>query len=294
MSFNRPQHTIRTRCHVDGFGYWSGEDVRVEFHPAAANTGITFVRTDLAGDDPTLARIPVRPNLRVPMPRRTNLRHGSAQVDMVEHILAALVGLQIDNCEVRVSAQEMPGCDGSALAFVEALERAGREPQAALRECLEITEVVRVEEDGAWIEARPSSDSGWTIEYLLHYAHHRAVGRQSARVQITPECFRRELASCRTFVLESEAQELVRRGLGTRVAPHDLLLFDSEGPVENQLRFANECARHKALDVLGDLALIGCDLAGEIVAHRSGHQLNARLAEQLARLQNRVVSRGAA
>jgi UDP-3-O-acyl N-acetylglucosamine deacetylase len=271
------QQTIGGRATVEGFGYWSGRDVRLEFRPAAVGSGVTFVRSDQGPS----ARVPVSGDLRIEVPRRTNLRAGRVDVEMVEHVLAALAGVRIDNCEVWTNQPEMPGCDGSAAPFVAAILRAGIVQQSAEAASLRVTETIRVTEGEAWIEARPSAKGQFAIEYQLDYPSARAIGRQVARVIVTPERFRSELAPCRTFVLRSEADQLTRQGLGLRVTPRDLLVFDDDGPVENRLRFPNECARHKALDVLGDLALAGRRMIGEFVAHRSGHRLHAELTRQL-------------
>lgn len=271
------QQTIAGRAVVEGFGYWSGRDVRVEFRPAPPGAGVTFVRSDLGAR----SRIPARVDLRVEVPRRSNLRFGRAEVHMVEHVLAALAGLNIDNCEVWINQPEMPGCDGSSAAFVDSLLRIGLAPQGADAVCMRVAEPVRVTEGNSWIEARPSAKGEFSIEYQLEYPKHRAVGRQVARLVLTPDRFRSELAPCRTFVLQSEADALKQQGLGLRVTPRDLLVFGDEGPIDNRLRFPNECARHKALDVLGDLALAGCRMIGEFTAHRSGHRLHAELTKAL-------------
>ncbi len=273
----RMQQTIASRTAVQGFGYWSGRDVRIEFRPAAVGAGVTFVRSDLGSS----ARVPARADLRIEVPRRTNLRLGRVEVEMVEHVLAALAGLGVDNCEVWTNQAEMPGCDGSAAPFVDALLRAGLVQQAGEASRLVVTETVRINEGESWIEARPSAKKQLSIEYQLDYPAASVIGRQVARCTITPERFRSELAPCRTFVLRSEAEQLVRQGLGMRVTPRDLLVFDENGPVENRLRFPNECARHKALDVLGDLALAGSRIVGEFTAYRSGHRLHAELTRQL-------------
>jgi UDP-3-O-acyl N-acetylglucosamine deacetylase len=277
MSAAPPQQTIAGRTSVTGFGYWTGEDVCIEFRPAPIDAGITFVRADIGPQ----VRVAARVEHRNEAPRRTNLCRGQAEVHMVEHVLAALAGLEIDNCEVWTNRPEMPGCDGSSGPFVDALFRAGLVRQDASAHYLRITDPVRVVEGESWIEARPSQADQLHIEYQLDYPRHSVIGRQVARITATPERFRRELASCRTFVLESEAEEMVRQGLGLRVTPRDLLVFNEAGPVDNRLRYPNECARHKALDVLGDLALVGCRVAGEITAHRSGHRLHAELTRKL-------------
>ncbi len=277
MYIPRQQRTIEKSAVVEGFGYWSGRDVRVEFQPAPPDTGIVFIRTDL----PKAQRIPATVAQRIETPRRTTLRAGNATVEMVEHIMAALAGMRIDNCEVHVNACEMPGLDGSSLPFVEALTGAGVVTQNALRMALVVREVRRLGDIDSWIEARPSAGPGMSVKFRIDYGSGNAIGRQTLTMPITPDSFCRELAPCRTFMLKSEADWLIAQGLGNRTSTKDLLIFDNEGPIENELRFRDECVRHKALDLIGDLALGGCDLIGHFVAHRSGHRLNAELVRVL-------------
>lgn len=283
------QRTIASPGAVSGFGYWSGQDVSVQFRPAEAGHGIVFVRTDLGPQ----ARAPALAANQIDAQRRTVLELGGVRVAMVEHVMATLAGLGIDNCEVCVSAEEMPGLDGSARPFVEAIERAGIVELPAPRRTLRVTQSIRLEEGPAWIEAHPVFEStipmgvaslgrpvpheGLSVEYRLDYGQNNPVGRQRIKLEITPESFRRELADARTFMFKYEADWLISRGLGTRVSSRDLLVFDEHGLIDNTLRFEDECVRHKALDVIGDLALAGCDLHARIVAHRSGHRLNAAL-----------------
>lgn len=269
----RSQQTIARPVAVEGFGYWSGVDCQVEFRPAPPNTGIFFVREDLRHRP----RIPARLENRIEMPRRSCLEYKGVRVEMVEHIMAALGGLQIDNCEIGVTAAEMPGCDGSALPFVEALLSAGIVTQPAPRPVRVLTSVLRVEEGDCWFEARPGLGQECFMRYLLDYGPDGPIGRQSFGLVLTPETFSRELAPCRTFMLKEEAEWLLSQGLGRRTTPRDLLVFDDSGPIDNQLRFPDECVRHKLLDMVGDLALCGCDLVGRFSAYRSGHRLNARL-----------------
>jgi len=262
---------------VRGFGFWSGRDVTLEFRPAEPDTGIVFVRRDL---DPP-ARIAAVVANRIETPRRTTLSAGGASVEMVEHVMAALSGLQIDNCEVWVDEAEMPGLDGSSLPFVEVLDTAGIVEQTAPRPRLVVRNITRLGNDESWIEARPAAAGEMSVKFRLDYGSGNAIGRQTLQLAVTPEVFRSELASCRTFVLEEEAGWLVSRGLGKRTTYQNVLVFDKNGPVDNELRFRDECVRHKALDLIGDLALAGCDLAGHFIAHRSGHRLNAELVRAL-------------
>jgi UDP-3-O-acyl N-acetylglucosamine deacetylase len=277
MSATRRQRTVRQRVSVKGFGYFSGRDVRVEFRPAPIGSGVTFVRGDLS---PAI-RVPVSPALRIDVPRRTTLEWRGVRVEMVEHVLAALAGLAIDNCDVWVDAPEMPGCDGSAVAFVEALDEVGAVEQPAEVRQIRVQRRIRVGSEQSWIEARPARNGGLTVSFDLDYSSYAAIGRQTIRLDVHPETFRSELAPCRTFLPEEAAREMVRQGLGRRVGPQNLLIFGPKGPIDNCLRFDNECVRHKVLDVVGDLALTGCEVVAEIVAVRSGHRLHAELAQRM-------------
>ena len=269
----RKQQTIAGTAVVEGIGYWTGRDVRVEFCPAPPETGIVFVREDLPGRP----QIPATVAHCTDTPLRTTLRRGAVGVDMIEHVMAALAGLRIDNCFVHIDEQEMPGCDGSSLPVVEALLAAGVVPQEADRKAWLVREPIRLGGDDAWIEARPCCSRQPVLQYELDYGPGGPIDRQKLEVVLSPEVFCRELAASRTFLLEEEALALKVRGLGRRTTCRDLLVFGPDGPIDNPLRFPDECVRHKLLDMVGDLALAGCDLIGRIVAYRSGHRLNAGL-----------------
>jgi len=273
----RNQQTIAGPAQVRGVGYWSGRDVCVEFRPAPADTGVVFVRHDLPGHP----RIPALISYRADIPRRTALCCGEAGVGMIEHIMAALAGMQIDNCEIWVDQPEMPGCDGSALPFVEALDAAGTVSQVAPRASCRVRELLRLGDSNAWIEVRPSPTGQTTYRYELDYGSGNPIGRQSLEVTPSPESFRHELAPSRTFMLEAEARALLAQGLGSRATCGDLLVFGPDGPIDNQLRFPDECVRHKLVDLMGDLALAGCDVIGHFTAYRSGHRLNADLVQAI-------------
>ncbi|MCA9268524.1 MAG: UDP-3-O-acyl-N-acetylglucosamine deacetylase, partial [Planctomycetales bacterium] len=199
---------------------------------------------------------------------------------MIEHILAALAGLHIDNCEVWVDQPEMPGLDGSSLAFVEALTQAGAVDQPAVRTRLIVEDTTKVGDEKTWVEARPSRIGGFSLKLRIDYGR-GPIGRQSVHFVVTPASFAKELAGARTFLTKPEADWLRNQGLAARTSSSDLLVFDDDGPVDNPVRFHDECARHKALDLVGDLALSGCDLVGHFVAHCSGHRLNADLVRAL-------------
>ncbi len=272
----RHQHTIAEPIAIEGFGYWSGQDVRVEFRPADVDTGIVFIRSDL--DRPSV--IPAALENRVEVPRRTNLNFDGATVEMVEHIMAALGGLCIDNCEVWVNRAEMPGCDGSSLPFADVLARVGRVRQPALRPVIQVCETIGIGDADCWVEVRPTGQAGLSIQYTLDYGP-GPIGRQTYSLTVTPRAFHEQLAAARTFLLQEEAEWLQNQGLGRRVTCHDLLVFGPDGPIDNTLRFPDECVRHKTLDLIGDLALARCDIWGQIVAYRSGHRLNSQLVRRI-------------
>ena len=275
----RPQQTIRRAVTVAGKGYWSGRPCRVEFLPAAANTGIAFLRS--VGD--VSVRIPVAVESRVDATARTNLAVAGVRVQMVEHAVSALVGLGIDCCLVKVSAEELPGLDGSAQGFVAALDDAGIERLGAPVEPIVDREPCRIGDGDAWIEALPPVHPGLSVEYELDYGP-GPIGRQMLVIRVTPEAYRTELARARTFITEPEARRLRAAGLAAEVTARDLVVFGAEGPIDNPLRWPDECVRHKVLDLVGDLALAGRPVHAHVRASRSGHRLNAMLAERLRTL----------
>lgn len=278
----RKQNTIGGEATVSGFGYWNNKDVNLTFRPAESGTGITFVRSDLESQ----VRIPARVEHRIESPRRTVLSYGGATIEMIEHVMAACAGLQIDNCEVWCDGPEMPGCDGSSKAFVEALQSVGVVPQSEARPALVVVENSRVnDDDGGWVEARPlgrKEEPGMYLQYRLDYGINHIIGRQTYRCKFSTQLFCDEIATARTYLLKEEADWMRQQGLGLRTTYQDLLVFaDPEGVIENELRFEDECVRHKVLDMIGDLSLSGFDLIGNFVACRSGHRLNAMLVKAL-------------
>ncbi len=274
---NRPQTTICQPATVTGRGYWSGQEVRLEFRPAEENHGITFVRTDL----PNRPRIAANVLNRVKGPRRTTLVTGGICIEMVEHVLATLAGLRIDNCEIRTDRPEMPGCDGSSAEFCDALLAAGIEEQNSPKTVWSIRDVIRVGNDHCWIQCEPSPVGQFELGYQLNYWQ-PSIGQQEFSSVISRQRFIDEIARARTFVLQSEANLLRQQGLGLHVSYDEILVFDdSYGPIGNELRYTNECARHKVLDMIGDFALVGADIEGRFTAYRSGHHLNAQMANAL-------------
>jgi UDP-3-O-acyl-N-acetylglucosamine deacetylase len=195
--------------------------------------------------------------------------------------MAALGGMQVDNCEVWVDRPEIPGCDGSAQPFAAALAAAGIVAQAAFRPVRFVRAPIRLGNADSWIEARPCRTGKTILQYELDYGAGNPIGRQSLEVTLAPRVFPLGLAPARTFMLEAEALALRAQGLGQRTTAKDLLVFNRQGPVDNTLRFPDECVRHKLVDLVGDLALAGSDIVGRLVAYRSGHRLNAAMVREL-------------
>lgn len=273
------QRTLAAPVSVEGIGYWSDREITVTFQPAEPDSGLVFVRDDLPGKP----RIDVSPEYRVAVPRRTSLEKNGARVEMVEHVLSALAGMEVSNCEIHVTAAEMPGMDGSALAFVEAFDAVGCETQNvpvrfwSLREAL----TRKDSEPGRsrFVSVRPAEKL--RISFEIRYGENSPIGNQTAEVVLSPDVYRREIAPCRTFVTQQEAEAFLNAGLAKRATYRDLLVFGVNGPIENTLRFPNECARHKVLDLIGDLALLNGQLHADVSAFCSGHDLNALLVQQI-------------
>ena len=280
MTPSRNEHTIATTCEVQGRGYWSGKQVRVVMHPAQVGTGITLVRSDIAGS----------PNCQVDVAHRTdaNLRtiisKGEARFEMIEHLMAALAGLEVDNCLVEIDSEELPGLDGSSAAYVEALRHAGLIIQPAPRRRIVVREPIRVSSSGGWVEATPLEKDVASFEYQLSFDDTSVIRPQKHTVKLTPHQFIRDVASARTFVTAEQAEILRSQGVASHVTNKDLLVIGADGPIDNRYRFANECARHKLLDLIGDLALVNAEIVGNITSYRGGHNLNGQMASHLSKL----------
>jgi UDP-3-O-acyl-N-acetylglucosamine deacetylase len=293
----RYQRTIARPVEVWGVGYLTGANVCLRFLPAPPSSGVVFVRTDLR---PRIY-LPAHINQVTGTARRTTLGHPPGQIGLVEHVLAALAGLRIDNCQIELNAPEPPGLDGSARGFVDALLSAGICRQGTRRPIYGVDQPIVLAAGGATLALHPPSslfkhslktreelaEPSAALEYELHlsyfldYGLTSPIARQIHTQALTPGSFAQYLASCRTFILEEEAAELRRQGLGTRTSTSDLLVFGPRGPIDNKLRFANEPARHKVLDLVGDFSLLGANLCGHVVAYRSGHPLNVELVRRL-------------
>lgn len=276
------QSTLVRGTAVAGFGFWSGRDVTLEFLPAPENYGIRFQNAG-SGEEP----VPAFLSYRTDKPRQTSLKRGAVRFDMVEHVMAALAGMRVDNCLIRINGEEMPGMDGSALPFVRAIREAGLAEQDAPKRVRVLRKPVQVIDGAGLVEAVPSPAGEISYAYEMDYSGGEAaerLGKESFEIQFPGradetafEHFLNEIAPARTFLTDTEAEYLLKQGLCSRVSPRDVLVFGKEGPIDNTLRFSNECARHKTLDMMGDLALGGALIVAKFRAVRTGHLQNAAL-----------------
>lgn len=284
------QHTLAGPATVSGRGLMLGEEAAVTIQPAPVNHGIIFERIDL---DPPV-QIPAVATNVVRRARRTTLSAGqgdespsrAATVETVEHLMSALAGLRIDNALVRIHGPELPCGDGSALPFVEPILKAGIARQDAPRRVFSVTEPIVVEEGDAMLAAfpPPPGDQEFKLIFDLDYgsASHR-IRRQSQTFSFANGDYIHEIARARTYSLKEEAQMLWDRGMCRHLTPRDVLVIGDDGPIDNAYRYDNEPVRHKIVDLIGDLYLVGCAVAGRFVAHKSGHDLNRRMALEIIR-----------
>ena len=273
------QRTIKGEAQLSGRGLFTGLPVNLRFRPAPIDAGVTFVRSDA----PEPVRIAAHVDNLTKRARRSSLRNGTLAIETVEHCLAAVRGLDIDNLEIELDNAELPAADGSSAPFVEALASAGIEEQEAERHTLNIRDTVRVVEGDAELVAWPGDPGKLDIIYELDYGENSPVGHQIYRYSLDAESFAREIAPARTFVTEQEAEHLRASGLGTHLTYRDILVIGPEGPIQNEYRFPNECVRHKILDLVGDLMLYGGFVCGHVYARKSGHNLNHELVRELLR-----------
>ncbi len=271
------QRTLASAAKISGRGLFTGASVTATIHPAEAGTGIRFQRSDLPGSD----AIPASVDHVVSRPRRTALQVGEAVVETVEHCLSGLAGLGVDNAVIDVDGPELPAGDGSAMPFVAAVENAGLIEQDAPRDPLVVTEPVTLREGDAMIAAFPNGGAGMDVLYDLDFGGASVIGRQIHAFTLESRSYTEKIAPARTFSTLSDAQKLREAGMFEHLTPKDMLVIGEGGPIDNAYRFEDEPVRHKLLDLIGDLALVGRPLHGRIVASRSGHHLNQRMARAL-------------
>jgi UDP-3-O-acyl N-acetylglucosamine deacetylase len=267
---NVSQQTIRNEGSLSGVGIHTGTPCTLFFKPAAPDTGICFIKNGRSfsvglGEGP----------LKTDTARCTSIGDAEARILTVEHLMAALSGLGLTNLLIEVRGDEIPILDGSAKDFVEKFKALGIERQSAERTVYAVSEPIFCYEGTSALAALPSDTL--TISYTLDYPHPMLRG-QKVEWTGSDGSFEREIAPARTFCTQEEAQELRKKGLGLGGTTKNTIIMGESGPVDNALRFPNECARHKILDLFGDLSLLGFAVHAKIIGIRSGHSLNHKLA----------------
>jgi UDP-3-O-[3-hydroxymyristoyl] N-acetylglucosamine deacetylase/3-hydroxyacyl-[acyl-carrier-protein] dehydratase len=299
------QRTVRREISLSGIGLHTGNTCRMTFKPAPPDHGIVFVRTDLPGSPSVIADI----DHVVDISRGTTLQQGAARVHTVEHVLAAFAGLQIDNMIVELDNNEPPVGDGSALPYVEKLLEAGIEDQDADKSYLEIDAPMSYSEPDRHVDLVVTPSTDLRITFMIDYKN-PALGTQYTTLQDLEKEFVDEFAPARTFCFLSEVEQLKKAGLIKGGSLENaVVIYDSDGGqvevdrirkalnitgdafvgktgIVNDipLRFYNEPVRHKTLDLLGDLFLIGAPIKGHVLAGRSGHKANVELARRMREL----------
>jgi UDP-3-O-[3-hydroxymyristoyl] N-acetylglucosamine deacetylase len=269
------QHTLAQPVHLEGIGLHTGEPVQVALHPAAEGCGIVFSRSD----HPDVIPVPALVGNVVDSRLATSIGNHSWQVSTIEHLLAALHGLELDNVRIEVRGDELPILDGSARPWVEAIDRAGSREQSSPRRVIEMIAPVEVRDGDRWVRLGPGV--GFRIRAAIEFDH-SSVGRQSMELEINPQVFRQELGWARTFGFLSNVEGLRRMGLIRGGSLENAVVFGSEGVLNPEgLRAPDEPIRHKILDMLGDLSLVGSRISGLFEAERPGHSLTRRLVEEL-------------
>ena len=276
---NRPdsfflQKTTTRPVGISGVGIHTGSEVRLELHPAPADTGIRFRRIDCGIEILALA------NHVSSLELATTLGCDDVQISTVEHLMAAVLMSGVDNLVIELDGPEVPILDGSALPYCRLLAAAGFRRQDALRKIMAVTAPIEIEMDGGRA-IRISPYPGLRLTYGIEYAGFEPIGRQSVDLEVKPVSFERELAPARTFGLLRDVQRMHDAGLGLGGNEGNCIVFDDRGPINTQLRFDDEPVRHKALDAVGDLALTGAPIWGHLEVERGGHALHFAMLEAL-------------
>ena len=266
------RRTLRREVGCTGIGLHSGKPVRLRLLPAPAEHGIRFHRTDVG------VEIPARLDCLGEQDHATTLTRDGVSVGTVEHLLSALYGLGVDDALVEVDGPEIPILDGSAAPFVILIHEAGLKPWNVAREYLEVLEPVEVVRGGKTARLLPAAH--FEIGYSIGFDH-PLLRHQSLRLRLTPRSFSEGIAPARTFGFLREVETLRRHGLALGGSLDNAVVISETGVLNNTLRFEDEFVRHKILDAVGDLALLGRPLLGHLEATKAGHALHAAVARKL-------------
>lgn len=282
------QRTISKETDLEGMGIHTGKNIKVVFKPAPPNSGINFIRTDIPDKPIISATISNLVDLSR-RPRRTSIGVGEVEIHTIEHLLAVLYGLEIDNITIEIDGSELPGLDGSAEGFVEVLKKAGVCEQDAVRSSFQIREPIWVGDEDSMLIILP--DVNLKISYTLDYPTTN-IKTQYRHFLINQEVFEKEIAPSRTFCLEEEIEYLRNLGLGKGASLDNTLVLGKEGIIGGRLRYEDEFLRHKVLDLIGDLYLLGFHIKGHVIGIKSGHLLNLRLLQKIYTRRERLKDAG--
>jgi UDP-3-O-[3-hydroxymyristoyl] N-acetylglucosamine deacetylase len=267
------QRTLRRSISCAGIGLHSGKKVTLSLRPAAANTGIRFRRADLGG-----LEVPATVEHVGGINYATGLTRDTVQIDTVEHLLSALVSLGIDNVIVELNSPEVPIMDGSAAPFVYLIHEAGVKTQTGKRQYLKVLRPIAMARGDKRIAIYPSDH--FKVTYSIAYDH-PLLRQQSRTIRLSEQTFVDEIAPARTFTFLKEVEQLRQQGLALGGSLENAIVVGDTGVLNNALRFDDEFVRHKILDVIGDMALVGHPVIGHLVAHRGGHALHTAFAAQV-------------
>jgi UDP-3-O-[3-hydroxymyristoyl] N-acetylglucosamine deacetylase len=266
------EQTITEPIDFSGIGLHSGVEVSMRLLPAPGGSGVVFRRTDLDNFEiPAIGRNVAKVSYA------TSLMRQGVLISTTEHLLSALIGMGIDNVIVEVDNLEIPILDGSALPYVEAIQRVGIHSQRRKRECIRILKPVEVREGDKFIGVYPGS--GYTIDYTIEFP--APIGRQSTSIDLAAETYGALIAAARTFGYKADEQRLRDMGLIRGANEENAIILGKHGPENGPLRFGDEYVRHKVLDLIGDLALAGHRIEGRVVAERAGHAMHTALVSRL-------------
>ncbi len=282
------QHTIEKEVEISGVGLHTNQEVTLRIKPAPVDQGIVFKRVDIKDSSPIPANIYYVLDLTRSL-RRTSIGRDGVEVHTIEHLMATFAALKIDNAFVEIDAIEVPGMDGSASPFISILQEAGVIEQPGLRKVYQLKEPIWVEDGEASLTALPSNEL--KISYLLNYSHPK-LQAQYVNCVVEKDIFTKEIAPSRTFCLEEEVKPLREIGLGKGANYSNTVVVGKTGVINNTFRFEDEPARHKVLDLIGDLYLMGYKLEANIIAIKSGHPLNIRLLRRMEQQRLRFLQAG--
>jgi UDP-3-O-[3-hydroxymyristoyl] N-acetylglucosamine deacetylase len=267
------QRTLRRAISCAGIGLHSGKKVTLSMRPAAAGSGIRFRRADLGGIE-----VPASVQHVGGINYATGLTRDAVHIDTVEHLLSALVSLGIDNVLVELNSPEVPIMDGSAAPFVYLIHEAGVKVQSAPRQYLKVLRPITMTRGDKRIALYPSDH--FKVTYSIAFDH-PLLRHQSRTIRLSEDAFVDEIAPARTFTFLKEVEMLRQQGLALGGSLENAIVVGDTGVLNNALRFDDEFVRHKILDVIGDMALVGHPLIGHLVAHRGGHALHTAFAAQV-------------